>query len=172
MKPSKSLKSLKSLKSATARMSSLVLAVSAIPGPAMHAYPFPVLGASSGVGAGASADPGAGSPVDGALPGGWTAADPGSTLVRSAATFAVGRLGEELAGTYVVEDIRSAATQVVAGTNVSLQMRIAQVRDAILGARKDCEAVVYVPLGAHPQDQLASFTCQSVDAMVTDKLPM
>jgi hypothetical protein len=162
-------------------MSSLVLAVSAIPGPAMHVYPFPVLGANAGPGAGASApaypggasaDPGAGSPVDGGLPGGWTSADPGSPLVRSAATFAVGRLGEELAGTYVVEDIRSAATQVVAGTNVLLRMRIAQVSDAILGARKDCETVVHVPLGARPQDQLASFTCQSVDEMVTAKLPL
>lgn len=164
-------------KAFTSRMSSLVLAVSAIPGPALHAYPG--LAAGGGASSSTPALPGvAGTDTgvvpagDGGLPGGWTPADTGSALVRSAATFAVARLGEQFAGVYTVEDIRSAETQVVAGTNVLLRMRIAQVRDAILGARKDCEAVVYLPLGPRPQAQLASFTCQSVGGSTTTEMPV
>jgi hypothetical protein len=161
MKPSKAL---------ARRLSSLALAVGAIPGPALHAYPHPYPHPAPSAGPGAGVVPGR--PMRGDAPGGWVAADPDSALVRSAATFAAGQLGEEFAGVYVVEDIHSAATQVVAGTNVALQLRIARVQDSILGARKECGVVVYVPLGARPQDQLANFTCQSVDSPTAVEVPM
>ena len=167
------------------RLSSLALAVGAIPGPALYAYPHPAPAGGSGTsaapvapvapapapGPGAGVDPDGSAPGD-ATPAGWTVADPSSPLVRTAAAFAAGRLGEEFAGEYVVEDIRSAATQAVAGTDVALQLRIARVQDAVLGARKECGVVVYVPAGARPKDSLASFTCQSVDAPAAVEAPM
>lgn len=152
------------------RLSSLALAVGAIPGPALHAYPHPYPHPVPSAGPGAGVTPGG--PTRGDAPGGWASADPGSALVRSAAAFAAGRLGEEFAGEYVVEDIHSAATEVVDGMNVALQLRIARVQDSILGARKECGVVVYVPSGARPQDQLVDFTCQSVDSPAAVEAPM
>jgi hypothetical protein len=170
------------------RLSSLALSVAAIPGPALHSYPGlgPVAGsaanpvASVAPFAPVAPDPAAGTdsgvdpdgPADAGVPDGWAPADPGSALVTSAATFAAGQLGEEFAGVYVVEDVHSAATQVVSGTNVLLRIRVARVRNAILGARKECGVVVYLPPGAHRQARLASFTCQSVDSPAAVKVPM
>jgi hypothetical protein len=96
-------------------------------------------------------------------PGGWTRLDPGSPAVRLASTFAVTQLGREFGHPYVVVRIGSAESQVVEGENFRVRMRIAEVDDAILGARKDCTVVVWSRPWLHPVDILTSFDCQAVD---------
>jgi len=101
-----------------------------------------------------------------AEPGGWTRQDSDSPLVLGAATFAVDSLSQTFGQHYVVEHIADAEAQVVAGTNVKIKLRIAQLKGEILGARKDCAVEVWTRLGAKPADKLTSFDCQSVDAAV------
>lgn len=143
-------------------LTTLTLALAAVPGPAAHAV-----------------NPG-GPIIDGTRPVGWVQDDVSSPAVRAAAGFALTTLGEIFAHTYVVENIDSAQSQFVgsaqsqatAGTNVRLQFRIAQLDDGILGARKDCSADVFTPTGTQPQDQLTSFTCQSIDTPATAEVPV
>jgi Cystatin domain len=132
-------------------LASLALAVAAVPGvapltaPSLAPVPSPV------------------PMIPAPAPGGWTRQDPDSPAVRLAATFAVTQLGREFGHPYVVVRIRSAESQVVEGENIRVRMRIAELDDAILGARKDCTAVVWSRPWLHPTDVLTSFDCQAVD---------
>jgi hypothetical protein len=101
-------------------------------------------------------------------PGGWTGQDPDSPGVRQVATFAVTVLGREFGHPYVVERLKAAESQVVDGVNYRIRMRIAEVDDAILGARKDCTAFVWSRPWLKAADVLTSFTCQAVDTADTD----
>lgn len=56
------------------------------------------------------------------ITGGWQAADPASEEVRQAATYAVSQL---LAGHGALAEVRSAQTQVVAGTNYRMVLSLA-----------------------------------------------
>jgi hypothetical protein len=94
--------------------------------------------------------------------GGWTAQDPASPQMHAVAAFVARDLSQEFARRYVVEDITSAESQVVAGTNYQLSLRLAQLQDDVLGARKDCTAVIYQPLPGQGAEQLTSFDCQTV----------
>lgn len=96
--------------------------------------------------------------------GGWTSQDPTSPQVKGAAEFAVKDLSRQFARQFVVEYISSAESQVVEGTNYRLGLRIAELADEELGARKDCTAVVWERPWLRPADQLTSFDCQSVGA--------
>jgi hypothetical protein len=108
----------------------------------------------------------------GAVPGGWLPQDPASPQVHAVAAFAARSLSEEFARQYVVEDIRNAESQVVAGTNYRLSLRIAQLQDDVLGARKDCTVDVYQPLSPQAADQLTSFDCQTVTEPAAATVPM
>lgn len=96
-------------------------------------------------------------------PGGWTRQDPNAADVRAAATYAVQTLSREFGQRYVVERIAGAESQVVAGTDYQLTLRIAEVQDEILGGRKDCTAVVWSRPWETPANVLVSYTCQSLD---------
>jgi len=98
--------------------------------------------------------------------GGWTEQNPASPAVLNAARFAVVNLSETFGGRYVVEDIKQAESQVVAGENLRIKLRIALLQNEILGARKDCTVVVWSRPWLKPADQLTSFDCQSLDAAV------
>jgi hypothetical protein len=124
-------------------LATLTLAVAAVPGVAPLSTPVPA-------------------PMIPA-PGGWTQQDPDSPGVRQAATFAVTVLGQEFGHPYVVERLRAAESQVVDGLNYRIRMRIAEVDDAILGARKDCTAYIWSRPWLKTADVLTSFTCQAVD---------
>lgn len=136
------------------RLASLALALAAVPavassaaaaqGPANVPTPVPMIPAPA--------------------PGSWTHQDPNSPAVRLAAGFAVTELGHEFGGSYVVERIRSAESQVVAGEDFRIRMRVAQVQAQILGERKECTVVVWSRPWMHPADVLTSFTCQEVDS--------
>jgi hypothetical protein len=95
-------------------------------------------------------------------PGGWTWQNPDVPGVRQAATFAVTVLGQEFGHPYVVERISGAESQVVEGADYRVRLRIAEVRDSILGARKDCTVVVWSRPWLKPADLLTSFDCQAV----------
>ncbi|HWG22560.1 cystatin domain-containing protein [Actinospica sp.] len=97
-------------------------------------------------------------------PGGWTRQSPDAPSVRLAATFAVTVLGREFGHPYVVERISRAESQVVEGADYRVRMRIAEVQDSILGARKDCTVVVWSRPWLKPADVLTSFDCQAVDS--------
>lgn len=132
-------------------LASLALAVAAVPGvapltaPSQATVPSPV------------------PMIPAPAPGGWSRQDPGSPAVRQAAAFAVAELGREFGHPYVVERIGSAESQVVEGENLRIRMRIAEVDDAILGARKDCSVLVWSRPWLHPADVLTSFDCQALD---------
>ena len=108
----------------------------------------------------------ASSPAPEPTTGGWTVQNPASPEVLDAATFAVVSLSQTFGGHYVVEDVKQARTQVVYGTNFQLKLRIAELQDEILGARKDCTVVVWSRPFFRPADKLTSYDCQSVDAAV------
>jgi hypothetical protein len=98
--------------------------------------------------------------------GGWTVQNPASPAVLSAAGFAAVSLSETFGGTYVVEHIKHAESQVVEGENFRLKLRVAQLEDDVLGARKDCTVVVWSRPWLKPADQLTSADCQSVGTAV------
>jgi hypothetical protein len=98
--------------------------------------------------------------------GGWTEQNPASPAVLGAAGFAAVSLSETFGGHYVVEDVRHAASQVVEGENFRLKLRIAQLQNEVLGARKDCTVVVWSRPWLKPADQLTSADCQNVDTAV------
>jgi len=127
-------------------LASLTLAVAAVPAVA------PLTGPAPGSG-------------PGHVPtvGGWTRQDPDSPDVRQAATFAVVNLSEVFGHHYVVEHVKRAESQVVEGVNYRLTVHIAEVRDEILGTRKDCTVVVWSRPWHKPADLLTSFDCQTVD---------
>ena len=138
-------------------VATLTLAVSAVPGvaplaahvhPQQHAVAHP-----------------AAAPTHQGMPGGWMPQNVSSPFVLHAATFAVGDLSQQLGGPYVVETIEHAQSQVVAGTNIQLKLRIARVQDEILGARKECTVTVWSKPSAKAAEKVTSFTCQSVDAL-------
>lgn len=99
--------------------------------------------------------------VSAPVAGGWTPLDPSSPTVTNAAGVAVTYLSEQFARNYIVENITSAQSQIVSGVDYRLQMRIAQLNDDELGARKDCEAVVWKP-PATASEEVTSFVCQDV----------
>jgi hypothetical protein len=159
------------------RLAALTLALAAVPGSAVAAAHSanPVTPANPNVNVNPAAPaPNPGGPhLDGPRPGGWVLEDVSSPAVRAAADFAVTTLSEIFAHTYVIEEIDSAQSQVASKTDMHLQFRIAQLDDGILGARKDCSAVVFTPAGTQPQqDQLTSFTCQSIASTATVEVPV
>ena len=126
-------------------LATLTLAVAAVPGVAPLTSPTPV------------------PMIPAPTPGGWTQQDPESPGVRQAATFAVTVLGREFGHPYVVERLKAAESQVVDGVNYRIRMRIAEVDDQILSARKDCTAYVWSRPWLKNADVLTSFTCQADD---------
>jgi hypothetical protein len=96
-------------------------------------------------------------------PGGWTQLDPNSPTARHAATFAATALGREFGHPYVVVRLKAAESQVVDGLNLRLRMRIAEVDDQILGARKECTVTIWSRPWLSKPDALTSFTCQAID---------
>ena len=122
-------------------------------------------GRSFGHGPGSHAAP-VSAPLAAPTAGGWTKQNPASPAVLDAARFAVVKLGQTLGGSYVVEDVKRAESQVVAGENFRLTLRIALLQDEILGARKDCTVVVWSRPWLKPADLLTSFDCQSLDTAV------
>jgi len=140
-------------------LATLTLAVAAVPGVAPLTVQAPV---SSPAHVSASAPM-----IPAPRPGGWTGQDPDSPGVRQAATFAVTALGREFGHPYVVERLRAAESQVVDGVDYRIRMRIAEVDDAILGARKNCTAYIWSRPWLKTADVLTSFTCQAVDSADT-----
>ena len=136
-------------------LATLTLAVAAVPGVAPLAVQAPV------------STPTHVPMIPAPTPGGWTDQDPHSPGVRQAATFAVTALGREFGHPYFVERLKAAGSQVVDGVNYRIRMRIAEVDDAILGARKDCTAYIWSRPWLKTADVLTSFTCQAVDTADT-----
>jgi Cystatin domain len=98
--------------------------------------------------------------------GGWTEQNPASPAVLGAAGFAAVSLSETFGGTYVVEHIKHAESQVVEGENFRLKLRVAQLKNDVLGARKDCTVVVWSRPWLKPADQLTSADCQNAGTAV------
>ena len=134
-------------------LATLTLAVAAVPGVAPLAVP--------------ASTPAHVPMIPAPTPGGWRGQDPHSPGVRQAATFAVTVLGREFGHPYVVERLKAAESQVVDGVNYRIRMRIAEVDDAILGARKQCTAYIWSRPWLKSADVLTSFTCQAVDTADT-----
>jgi hypothetical protein len=161
-------------------VATLTLAVSAVPGvaplaahalPQHHAAVHAVAHAHAFVRPAARpvVRPAAASKRQG-MPGGWTPQSVNAPQVLQAASFAVGDLSEEFGGQYVVETVEHARSQVVAGTNIQLKLRIARVQNEILGARKECTVTVWSKPAAKADEKVTSFTCQAVDAALPAKL--
>ena len=98
--------------------------------------------------------------------GGWTEQNPASPAVLGAAGFAAVSLSETFGGTYVVEHIKHAESQVVEGENFRLKIRVAQLKNDVLGARKDCTVVVWSRPWLKPADQLTSADCQNAGTAI------
>jgi Cystatin domain len=142
----------------------MALAVAAVPGVAPLAAPLHQHGNPAGHAAGQAAPVSARVATPSA--GGWTEQDPASPAVLGAAGFAAVSLSETFGGTYVVEHIKHAESQVVEGENFRLKLRIAQLKDDVLGARKDCTVVVWSRPWLKPADQLTSADCQNAGTAV------
>jgi hypothetical protein len=93
-------------------------------------------------------------------------AEPGLAGRPERRRFAAVSLSETFGGTYVVERIKQAESQVVEGENFRLKLRIAQLKNDVLGARKDCTVVVWSRPWLKPADQLTSADCQNAGTAV------
>jgi hypothetical protein len=101
-------------------------------------------------------------PAASPAPGGWTPVDPSAPMVRAVAGVAARYLSDQLGGDLVVERIAEAETRPVGGLQVRLLLRVAQVDDEVLGARRICAVTVWSKPWEQ-SEQVTGYTCTGAE---------